>query len=145
RVGVLRRADARGDRAAAAGAAGDDQGPHSSRHVETERQFAALRMTTEHQQEQASLYVLGALAPAEQQAFEAELRGNAALRELVRGLQRAASSLAIAAPEVPLPAGLKDKVLRRVESAEKLKVPANAAAIFAGHRFVPGAEQTGWK
>jgi anti-sigma factor ChrR (cupin superfamily) len=102
-------------------------------------------MTTERQQEQASLYVLGALTPAEQEAFEAELRGNASLRELVRGLQRAASSLAIAAPEAPLPPGLKDKVLRRVESAEKLKVPANAAAIFAGHRFMQGAGQSGWK
>jgi len=102
-------------------------------------------MTTEHQQEQASLYVLGALTPAEQQAFEAELRGNAALRELVRGLQRAASSLATATPEVPLPPGLKEKVLQRVGAAEKLKVPANAAAIFAGHRFEPGADQSGWK
>jgi len=34
-------------------------------------------MTTDHQQEQASLYVLGALPPDEQRAFEAELQASA--------------------------------------------------------------------
>ena len=62
-------------------------------------------MMNEQQQEQASLYVTGALPADERKAFEAELRGNAELREFVRDLQRAASSLAMSAPAVPLPPG----------------------------------------
>jgi len=102
-------------------------------------------MIDEQQQEQASLYVLGALPPEEEQAFEAQLRGKAELRALVRDLQRAASSVAMSAPAAPPPAALKDKVLRRIESAEKLKVPANAQEVLLGHRFLPGAAQSGWK
>ena len=102
-------------------------------------------MINEHQQEQASLYVVGALPPDEYQVFEVELRGNAPLRELVRELQRAASSLAMSAPVVPLPAGLKDKVLRRIESSEKLKVPANAPEVLMGHRFIESAAKSEWK
>jgi anti-sigma factor ChrR (cupin superfamily) len=102
-------------------------------------------MIDEQQQEQASLYVLGALPPEEEQAFEAHLRSNAELRALVRDLQRAASSVAMSAPAVPPPATLKDKVLRRIESAEKLKVPAGAPEVLLGHRFLPGAAQSGWK
>jgi anti-sigma factor ChrR (cupin superfamily) len=101
-------------------------------------------MISEQQQEQASLYVLGALPDDERQAFDAVLRGNAELRELVRELQRAASSLAVAVP-VPLPAGLKDKVMQRIDSAEKLKDPAIAAEVVVGHRFVQGAAKSDWK
>ncbi|HEX4263294.1 MAG TPA: cupin domain-containing protein [Verrucomicrobiae bacterium] len=102
-------------------------------------------MIDESQQEQASLYAAGALPPEERQAFEAVLRGSAELRELLRDLERAAGSLAMSTPAVPLPPSLKDKVLRRIESADKLNVPANAAEILPGHRFLPDAAQTNWK
>jgi len=99
----------------------------------------------EQQQEQASLYVLGALPADERQAFEAALRGNAELREFVRDLQRSATFVAMSAPAVPLPAGLKEKVLRRIGSVEKLQVPANAPEVLMGHRFLQGAANTEWK
>ena len=102
-------------------------------------------MITEQQQEQASLYVAGALPADERQTFEAGLRGDGELRDFVRDLQRTASSLAMSAPAVPLPPGLKDKVLRRIESVEKLTVPVNAPEVFMGHRFVAGATQSDWK
>ena len=70
-------------------------------------------MINEQQQEQASLYIVGALPSDERHAFEASLRDSAELREFVRNLQRNATSLAMSAPAVPLPVGLKDKVLRR--------------------------------
>jgi anti-sigma factor ChrR (cupin superfamily) len=101
-------------------------------------------MISEQQQEQASLYVLGALPDDERQAFEAVLRGNAELRDLVRELQRAASSVAMATPAVPLPAGLKDKVMRRIDSGEKLKQPT-APEVLIGHRFMEGASKSDWK
>ncbi len=102
-------------------------------------------MINEQLQEQASLYVLGALPPDERAAFETVLRGNKELREILRELQRATGSLAIAAPSVPLPPGLKDKVLRRIESADKLKVTANSPETLLGHRFLHGAAQAEWK
>ncbi len=102
-------------------------------------------MINEQLQEQASLYVLGALPADERVAFEAALRGNKELRELLRDLQRAAGSLAIATPQVALPPGLKDKVLRRIESADKLKVAANSPETLLGHRFLHGASKSEWK
>jgi anti-sigma factor ChrR (cupin superfamily) len=102
-------------------------------------------MINEQHQEQASLYVLGALPADERQAFETAMRGDAGLREFVRDLQRSATSLAMSAPAVPLPPGLKDKVLRRIDSAEKLQVAANAPEVLIGHRFVQGAAKSDWK
>ncbi|HEY6168363.1 MAG TPA: hypothetical protein VI454_10010, partial [Verrucomicrobiae bacterium] len=74
-------------------------------------------MITEQHQDRASLYALGALAEPEQRAFEAELRGNAELRDLVRGFQRAADALALAAPPAELPRELKTRVLDRIGTA----------------------------
>ena len=104
-------------------------------------------MITGQQQEQASLYAAGAMTPAEQAAFESELRANSELRELVLGLQRAADAVALSAPPVAPPAGLKAKVLRRIdEAAGSPASPASLAeTILAGHQFVPAANQTGWK
>jgi anti-sigma factor ChrR (cupin superfamily) len=102
-------------------------------------------MMNEQQQEQASLYVLGALPGDEREAFEAALRGDAELREFVRELQRSATSIAMSAPVVPLPSGLKDKVLRRISSAEQLQVAANAPEVLMGHRFLQGTAKSDWK
>ena len=55
-------------------------------------------MINEQQQEQASLYALGALSATEQRAFEAELRGDPELRELVHRLQRTTGLLALVSP-----------------------------------------------
>jgi hypothetical protein len=102
-------------------------------------------MINELQQEQASLYVVGALPADEREAFEAALRGDGELREFVRELQRNTAALAMCAPAVPLAPGLKQKVMRRIESAGKLQGSANVPEILAGHRFLQGAAQAGWK
>jgi anti-sigma factor ChrR (cupin superfamily) len=104
-------------------------------------------MISEQQQEQASLYVAGALPEAERSAFEADLRGNAELGELTRSLQRAIEALAIGSPPVPLPRGLKDKVLRRIDKLQDSKTSGgvSASAQAAGLRFIQAADKTGWK
>jgi anti-sigma-K factor RskA len=81
-------------------------------------------LVTEHQQQQASLYALGTLSGTEREAFEAELRQDAGLRELVRELQQTTVLLGRSAPPAKLPADLKAKVLRRVENeARSAEVP----------------------
>jgi anti-sigma factor ChrR (cupin superfamily) len=108
-------------------------------------------MITEQQQEQASLYVLGALAGAEQQAFGAELRGSAELRDFVFTLQQTTALLAMATPLVRPPRELKDKVLRRIETAAGLvnqpatQHPGVAVASLAGLRFLNADDTVGWK
>ncbi|MSU58921.1 MAG: hypothetical protein EXS35_12275 [Pedosphaera sp.] len=100
-------------------------------------------MISEQQQEQASLYALGALSEADTRVFEAELRGNAELVTLVRGLQRTADLLAAARPLTP-PRALKAKVLERIEALAG--TPARPAlAALAGLSFVDGAEKKAWK
>ena len=104
-------------------------------------------MITEQQQEQASLYALGALPDAEQAAFERELRGNQKLRQLVRELQRTADLVALSSPAQPLPPGLRDKVLQRIESSDTGKQSARKSLppLIPGLSFIdaPGAKD--WK
>jgi anti-sigma factor ChrR (cupin superfamily) len=103
-------------------------------------------MISEHQQESASLYALGALSPAERQAFEAELRDNPELRSLVKELESTIAVAATATTTVPLPPELKDKVLQRVEeiaAAEFASRPKPRSQV--GLMFMPGASEAGWK
>jgi anti-sigma factor ChrR (cupin superfamily) len=104
-------------------------------------------MSSEQQQEQASLYVAGALTPGEREAFEAELRGNPSLRDLVRRFERAADLLVQAIPPVAPPPGVKEKVLQRIDQKEEApaKTSMNIPAMLAGHRFLTADNQTGWK
>ena len=93
---------------------------------------------TDQQQEQASLYVLGALGAEEQKMFEARLHQEPDLRELVLSLQRATNMMASAAPQTPLPPGLKQKVMERLDA--KSKQPR-----LPGFKFVGAEEAGGWK
>jgi anti-sigma factor ChrR (cupin superfamily) len=107
-------------------------------------------MITEQQQEQASLYVLGALTGVEQEAFGADLRASLELRELVFDLQQTTGLFALAAPSAPPPPGLKDKVLRRIETAAGRENPVThhpdvAVASVAGLRFLNSDDTVGWK
>jgi anti-sigma factor ChrR (cupin superfamily) len=103
-------------------------------------------MISEHQQELASLYALGALLPAERQAFETVLEDNPELQTLVNELQSTIAVAATATPTVALPRELKDRVLRQVEkiaAAEFASRPLPKSRI--GLRFASGASETGWK
>jgi len=108
-------------------------------------------MITEQQQEQASLYVLGALTGVEEQTFGAELRGSAELREFVLTLQQTTALLAMVTPFVRPPRELKDKVLRRIEPAAGLvnlpatQYPGVAVDSLAGLRFLNADDTVGWK
>jgi anti-sigma factor ChrR (cupin superfamily) len=103
-------------------------------------------MISEHQEELASLYAAGALSPPERQAFEVELSGHPELQALTRSLQSAIAVVAAATPAVPLPSGLKGKVLRRVEEMEAAKTARVASsALRAGLSFALAAGESGWK
>ena len=104
-------------------------------------------MINEQQQELASLHAVGALTVDEQAQFEAELRRNAELRALVHNLQRAADLLAITSPAISPPLPLKHKVLARIDAIEAAKNPSPKPPlpVFAGLRFLTGADQQGWK
>ncbi len=127
-------------------------------------------MITEQQQEQASLYALGALPESDRRAFEAELAGDAELRELVNSLSRSASLLALASPQFAPSLSLRERVLGRVEKAGlsplgSCKGPQTAAADVSrrtlfqqklaptvvggyaapGFHFVGAADPKGWK
>jgi anti-sigma-K factor RskA len=74
-------------------------------------------MITERQEELAALHALGLLEGEERSTFERELADNAELRVFVAGLSEDAAALALAAPQVEPPAGLKDSVLAAVDAA----------------------------
>lgn len=117
-------------------------------------------MISESQQEQASLYALGALEERERIAFENELRVSGELRDLVQDLKRAAVLVARGMPQLDPPPQLREKILQRVEEvgraaprapssaiggAPGVTRPATAFAALAGLRFEAGASDQGWK
>ena len=77
-------------------------------------------MMDERREEQASLYVLGALPPGETAAFEAELGRDAELQQFVEALRVSQDALAGAVPRVNPPPALKQKILDRIEAREKV-------------------------
>ena len=100
-------------------------------------------MITERQEEQASLYALGALERREEEAFEAEVRVNAELGKLVRGLQRTAETVARAEGAMPSP-GLKAKVLQRI--ASEARTPgANMRLPVALGQYLVAHDASDWK
>ena len=102
---------------------------------------------TEQQQEQASLYALGALSGDERQRFEADLRESAELRMLLRSLERTVDLVALATPVQAPPPALKTKVLRRIQAstddtADHERQPDLTSPSL---RFLSGSEASGWK
>jgi anti-sigma factor ChrR (cupin superfamily) len=108
-------------------------------------------MITEEQQEQASLYVVGALPPDEHSVFEAEVRGNGELRDLVRSLQHTTGLLAASCAPAKPPAGLRDKVLgaidaRKASRGESKALPKSPLPKpLPGFLFHGGEDSRGWK
>jgi hypothetical protein len=62
------------------------------------------------------LYALDALSPAEREQVEAGLNQHPELQAELTGLRAASAELMLALPPEPLPAGLEEKVVRRVVS-----------------------------
>jgi anti-sigma factor ChrR (cupin superfamily) len=103
-------------------------------------------MITETQQEQACLYALGALSPAEHGTFELELASHPELRALTRSLQSAISLATRALPAVALPPGLKSKVFRRIEKLNAVKLHEKVLPVESlGLDFALAAGESGWK
>lgn len=71
-------------------------------------------MKLEELRELLPLYALGALSSEERQQVEAGLRDYPELQAELSGLQAASAELMLALPSEPLPAGLEEKVVRRV-------------------------------
>jgi anti-sigma factor ChrR (cupin superfamily) len=101
-------------------------------------------MITEQKQELASLYALGALPADEARAFEAELRADAELGELVRSLQNATDMLALSSTQTAPPPGLKARVLARIAPAAAA-TPKPAAPRVPGFLFHGAQDEKGWK
>ncbi len=105
-------------------------------------------MISEQQQEQASLYALGALTAAEREAFEAEVRADHDLQKLLHSLQATAELLAKASPPMSPPAELRNKIMSRIkipEGAPPSSTSAAATAMLAGLRFTDASDAAGWK
>jgi anti-sigma factor ChrR (cupin superfamily) len=103
-------------------------------------------MITEFQQEQASLYALGALTPAEAEAFAAELAGKSELRDFARSLQSTVALVGCSAAPAALPPRLKDKVFGRIDEWEAAQAPGKSPpAATPGLSFAPAAGDGGWK
>jgi hypothetical protein len=101
-------------------------------------------MISEQLQDQASLYVLGALAPEEHRAFESELRENGELRDLLVKLQRTAGLLAKSGPQATLPPQLKSKIFERIAASKEIP-PVRVAGVLTGLHFHEAASESGWK
>jgi anti-sigma-K factor RskA len=84
-------------------------------------------MIDERMEEQASLYVLGALDAEEKGAFEAALRRDPELQKFVAALRSAADAVAGDAPLVLPPPGLKQRILAEIDRRQKI-VPLNPAS-----------------
>jgi anti-sigma factor ChrR (cupin superfamily) len=106
-------------------------------------------MITEQQQEQASLYALGAMTPTEERAFEKELLENPELLAFTRSLQRTSNLIAGSMPATPLPQQLREKVLQRIEtetrSAGEDGCATTPAFALAGLSFINAAAESDWK
>ena len=85
-------------------------------------------MIDEPLQEQASLYVLGALEPEEAHAFESQLAGNDELRRYVDELSETVAQLAHAAPSQPLPPNLEARILAAIREPKVVRPQAFAVA-----------------
>lgn len=101
-------------------------------------------MISEQSQDQASLYVLGALTLEEQCVFEARLCDDGELRDLVFKLQRTAGLMAKSVAQSAPPPKLKAKILERIASANEIRLAPLATAL-PGLRFQEAPGESGWK
>lgn len=87
-------------------------------------------MIDEQTQETASLYALGLLSPEEKRTFDAKMQADEDLARLVQELEEGAASLALVAPSMVPPAGMKERVLSQIRSESKKVIPFPKASVW---------------
>jgi quercetin dioxygenase-like cupin family protein len=102
-------------------------------------------MISEPLQEQASLYILGALTPEEERELESQLRGNSELREWVFQLQRTAARMARSVPPSTPPPKLRSTILERIAAETKIPPAPAPTGVPPGLHFHNAAGESGWK
>lgn len=100
-------------------------------------------MITERHEELATLHAFGLLEGSERAEFETALSRDQELRHLAEELAATSATLALAAPDVPPPARLKDRILLSAEAAEPVAAPAKVVP-FPAFRLLPWAAAAGF-
>lgn len=95
-------------------------------------------MIDERQQELAALYAFGLLEGEELASFETVLAQSAELDALVKELREASTQLALSAPQVSPPAGLKQRIMERLP-ARAASRPTASVIRFPRSVIVPWA------
>jgi anti-sigma-K factor RskA len=80
----------------------------------------------------AAAYALGALEPAEAEVFRRHLETCAACRDELSALAATADALPMAAPQYPLPAEVRHRVLEQVRAEPRTAGDGGAAAARSG-------------
>lgn len=93
-------------------------------------------MISERHEELATLHSLGLLGADERSSFETELARDPALAELTRLLDHTAAQIALAAPQVPPPAGLKQRILDAASAPAAAPAPV---VMFPRLHMIPWA------
>jgi len=84
---------------------------------------------------EAAAYVLGALEPAEAEAFRRHLKECAICRDEVEALEGVVQALPMSAPQHPLPRRLRRRVIRAVRAEQAPGQPRRSAGMsWAGSR-----------
>jgi anti-sigma-K factor RskA len=87
----------------------------------------------------AAAYVLGALEPDEAEKFRRHLEGCVVCRDEVNAFQHVADALPIAAPQHPVPRGLRRRVLNEVHADARAKAAGRKPRFaFAGRPAFAG-------
>lgn len=96
-------------------------------------------MITERHEEMAALHALGLLEGAERSAFEAELSGNRELQALVGSFNEATSTVALTAPQMAAPAGLKANLMAVLDAETTGQTAPTVVTPFPFTRYLAWA------
>lgn len=96
-------------------------------------------MITEKHEELAALYAFDLLEGAERAEFESALAASSELRTLVDSLRETAASVALSAPQMEPPAGLKERIMSIATETH----PEEKQEAFSWFKLVPWAIAAG--
>src|SRR5581483_7326042 len=134
-----RRLHSRGDSRHAGAPSRYGEGANAAGVVEDARiaeRWGSGGMNTPHDcSGEAAAYVLGALEPAEAEAFRRHLKECAICRDEVEALEGVVQALPMSAPQHPLPRRLRRRVIRAVRAEQAPGQPRRSAGMsWAGSR-----------